>query len=289
MKLLPAILSVAVIFSALISRGQEQRPGSCKVVVQANVEVADADFSLANLLTPASCAELRQSAAGLRVGRVPLAGSPRILTGDEIRALLQKITNPRDRNSIASYSVDIPERVSVRRAGPRTSCTEITLRLQSAPASHPIPPEIDLASAAQSSPRRNIACGAEGRIAQGTPLDFPRTAWDPVLGTWDISARCVHPADCVPFLVQVPDQGSRFKKLLPIHSTAAKTIATKKPLVRPGEAVTLLWDQDGIRLLVPAVCLDKGATGDAVRARILRGGRTVRAVVESAGRLRVTS
>ena len=69
----------------------------------------------------------------------------------------------------------------------------------------------------------------------------------------------------------------------------AKAATPEKPLVRPGEAVTLLWDQDGIRLVVPAICLDKGTAGDAVRARIVRGGRLVRAVVESAGRLRVAS
>src|SRR5205823_1036626 len=114
-------------------------------------------------------------------------------------------------------------------------------------------------------------------------------AWDPVLATWHISARCIHSVDCVPFLVRVPDKDSRLKKLPSIRSTAAKTIVTETPLVQPGAAVTLLWDQDGIRLLVPAVCLDKGRAGEAVRARILRGGRMVHAVVESAGRLRVAS
>ena len=60
-------------------------------------------------------------------------------------------------------------------------------------------------------------------------------------------------------------------------------------LVRPGETVTLLWDQDGIRLLVPAVCLDRGEAGEPVRARIVRSGRMIRAIVESAGTLRAAS
>ena len=37
----------------------------------------------------------------------------------------------------------------------------------------------------------------------------------------------------------------------------------RKPLVRPGQTVTLLWDQDGIRLTVPAVSLDRGGAGEA--------------------------
>jgi hypothetical protein len=57
------------------------------------------------------------------------------------------------------------------------------------------------------------------------------------------------------------------------------------PRVRPGEAVTLVWEQDGIRLVVPAVALDAGAAGDKVRARIVRGGALVPAIVISAGLL----
>jgi flagella basal body P-ring formation protein FlgA len=61
------------------------------------------------------------------------------------------------------------------------------------------------------------------------------------------------------------------------------------PLVRRGETVTLLWDENGIRLVVPAICLDPGAEGQKVRARVARGGRLVRAIVVSAGKLRAAS
>jgi flagella basal body P-ring formation protein FlgA len=52
--------------------------------------------------------------------------------------------------------------------------------------------------------------------------------------------------------------------------------------------MTLIWDQDGIRLLARVICLDPGEAGQVVRARLTHG-RVVRAVVVSAGMLRATS
>jgi hypothetical protein len=289
MKLLIATLGVAVFSTALpISWGQKQRPGPCPVVVRANVEVAGDGFSLAELLAAGACAELRRAAAGVRLGRAPLAGSPRILTGDEVRALLQIATNTLEKNSMVLRSMQIPERVTIRRAGPRASCAEITARILSELAAHAFGAETG-SVAVLSEPDRGSVCGVGGGIALGAPLELIRTVWNPTLSTWQVLARCIHAADCVPFLVRVPGRNSRFEKRPVISSTSAKASSSETPLVRPGEAVTLLWDQDGIRLLVPAVCLDEGAAGDAVRTRVLRGGRMVRAVVESAGRLRVAS
>jgi hypothetical protein len=290
MKPLRVILGIAAVSFALpTSWAQGQGQGSCAVAVRASVEVAGNDFSLADLLGSDTCAELRQAAAGVRIGRPPLAGSSRVMTGNEVRGLLQKAMNIRENNSIVLNPLQVPERVTLRRAGPRASCAEIMARILSAPVTHSSLPEIDLTPGAPTKPDRDGACGAGDRIALDAPLALTRTAWNPALATWDVSARCVHAADCVPFFVRMPERNSRFEKRSASHSTAAKTTVMQKPLVRPGETVTLLWDQGGIRLVVPAVCLDKGTAGEAVRARIVRGGRMVRAVVESAGRLRVAS
>jgi flagella basal body P-ring formation protein FlgA len=51
----------------------------------------------------------------------------------------------------------------------------------------------------------------------------------------------------------------------------------------------LLWDQNGIRLTVPTVCLESGAPGKQIRTRIIPSGRVVRAIVVSAGMLRAIS
>jgi len=60
-------------------------------------------------------------------------------------------------------------------------------------------------------------------------------------------------------------------------------------LVRRGQAAMLLWDQNGIRLTVPTVCLESGAPGKQIRTRIIPSGRVVRAIVVSAGMLRAIS
>ena len=45
-------------------------------------------------------------------------------------------------------------------------------------------------------------------------------------------------------------------------------------VIRPGEGATLLWEERGIRLEIPVVCLDGGAKGETVRARVRgHGGR----------------
>jgi len=67
----------------------------------------------------------------------------------------------------------------------------------------------------------------------------------------------------------------------------AQAIPASALTVRPGELVRLLWDQNGIRSIVPATCLDRGATGDEVRARIQPGGRVVKATVVSADLVQV--
>jgi len=142
-------------------------------------------------------------------------------------------------------------------------------------------------------------CGVAGRIPQGALLEPTRTVWDAALHSWEVSVRCVHPADCVPFLVRVPDHNSSSEIASSARqaSAAAQRItapsalspASGKPLVRSGEAVTLLWDQDGIRLVAPAICIDPGGAGQSVRARIAPHGRLVRAIVMSAGQLRTAS
>lgn len=60
------------------------------------------------------------------------------------------------------------------------------------------------------------------------------------------------------------------------------------PLVRAGETVMLVWEEAGIRLVIPAVCLDPGGLGQRVRARITGRGRIVPATVVSAGNVRTS-
>jgi hypothetical protein len=256
---------------------------ACKASIPAVVEVSGTEFSLADLLPAGVCPALRSAAARQRLGSVPLAGSPRVIEGAEIRSRIERLAQQRG----DSVAVSAPPRVVVRSSGRRASCGDIGGQLLASRS----------ASGSGSDLPLQIDCGAGGRIPQNVELELIRTAWNGALGSWEVSARCTRPSDCVPFLVRVPASASRqdesgIGQLIgtsPNAGPAALHAPVETPLVRPGERVTLIWDQDGIRLVVPAVALDGGSPGQGVRARIAQGGRVVRAIVTSAGMLRVSA
>ena len=261
----------------LLSRFALGQPG-CTAVVAASVEVPDGEFSLADILSPGACPALQRAASHVPLGNAPLAGSVRVIEGDDMRGLFRRVS---------SLFVEIPERITLRRSGARASCAEIGARILGQRGTHL--PAIAVGHDPDAPVPQVVDCGAAGRISRNAPLEITRTFWDAARASWLISARCTHPGDCVPFLVRV--QGIDSPKIKPSPPSGAKAMrgAVQKPLVHSGEAVSLVWDQDGIRLTVPAICLDRGGAGDEVRARVERGGRVVRAVVLAEGRLRATS
>ena len=312
----PLLIAACIAGLLLLPRASTgQMP--CRITVKAQVEVMPGKLSLADLLSADTCPVLARAAAAVELGSAPLAGSARVLAGAEVRAYLQKLAGNMQNSSAWQPAMTmpipemfIPERISIRRAGARASCADISERLTSSEVFPPTPGPADSSNSGfgtlTSSPggaRRAgplfaksllaslMACGAGGRIAQEAPVQSTRTVWDPVLASWDVSARCVHSRDCVPFLVRVPGASPSAEAAFRSSSPSKVPLAPigKKPMVRPGEAVTLLWDQDGIRLTVPAICLDSGAEGQRVRVRITSGGRTLPAIVVSPGILRAAS
>lgn len=292
------LLIAACIASFSLVTGISPGHASCRVTVAASVEVSG-EYSLADLLGGRGCPEMRRAAARVLLGSAPLAGSERVLAGSEVRTTLQKLAaNLHD----AGADIFVPERITVRRAGVRASCADIARKIpRASPAA--------------------VECGAADRVSHDASLDFSRPAWDPALGSWQFYARCVQPADCVPFVVRLPghengrdETGAApddirgtitppMARITMTRITMARLAADSSlssgltasgsdrtlPLVRPGQTVTLLWDQDGIRLVVPAICLDRGVPGEKVRARMGPGGAVVPAIVVSAGRLRAAS
>jgi len=311
------LLIAACIAGLLILPRPSTGQASCRITIKTQVEVTPGKLSLADLLRADTCPELARAAAAVDLGSAPLAGSVRVLAGAEVRAYLQKVAGSMQNSSAWQQAMTmpipemfIPDRISIRRAGARASCADIGARLTSSEVFPLTPGPTDSSNsgfgALTSSPggarlagpilaksllASLMDCGAGGRIAQDAPVQSTRTVWDPVLASWDVSARCVHPRDCVPFLVRVPGAGPSPEAALKPSSSSKAPVAPigEKSMVRPGEAVTLLWDQDGIRLTVPAVCLDAGAEGQRVRVRIMSGGRTLPAIVVSPGILRAVS
>jgi hypothetical protein len=305
----PFLMLVAV---SMLLHHSSAAQAACDVSFQAHVEVAGGEFSLADLLASDACPSFKQPAALVPLGTAPLAGSARVLRGDDVRALFTLVQQRAA--SAAPWKVGrIPERIVIRRKGSQASCREIAARLIAMLGSNQ-PTEtaqLSLKPARESvsekgAPEMTFAerkeetdCGAAGRISEKATVEPMRTVWDPALRQWKIWARCGDPSDCVPFLMEAssgdePSLRGRSLGLSSIANVGAASTALSREttghlLVHTGQAVTLIWDQGGIRAVVPAVSLDGGEPGDGVRARIARGGRIIRAIVVSAGIVRTAA
>ena len=259
----------------------------CSFTIKANVEVAGPELSLADLLledrlSGEHCPGWLGAARRVRLGSAPLEGSVRVLEGSDVRVLLLRAAP-----AAGELFLDtVPDRISVRRAGRRASCADIARAMS--PHSGPIAPESDQDAPAPPA----TSCGAADRISRDASLEQTKKAWISAGSRW-LLAECVRPADCVPFLVRGPvsDTEPQSTSLLPSLPPvrAATPLPARNSLIRPGQKARLLWDEDGIRLLVPAISLDRGEAGETVRARILRSGRIVRAIVTGAGELKALS
>jgi hypothetical protein len=271
--------------------------------VRSSVEIANQELSLADLLEPGSCPALLRAAAGVRLGRAPLVGSVRVIEGEEVRALLRKLAPNAEGSASGIDMIHIPERVVVRHAGPRSSCAEIGERVLVL--GHWRSEIGQTGELSAGNPAPNMECGGVGRIPEGVPLALGKVVWDPASGSWRISARCVQASDCVPFQVRVwgHDLQLRSSPVLASLPTSAKPasalpgtslepkvhVLAEPGLVHPGQRIRLLWDENGIRMTLPVICIDAGGVGQRVRARIAPSSRVVRAIVVDAGTLRAAS
>jgi len=285
------VLATVVLAPAILALPASATELACgTAAVRSEVEIATGELALSDLLGPGACPAMLLAARRVRLGKAPLAGSVRVFDGNQVRAFIRKMEGAE-----FSGSWNVPPRITVRRVGNRDSCADLANQIL---ATLPSPTD-------DARPVRTMDCGAAGRIPQEAPLELSKAVWNPGLASFEISARCKHPADCVPFLVRVREERSPgTPKSAPRASTVsiaaviasspsravgASQLADQRPLVHSGQTATLVWDQDGIRLLVPVLCLDPGGPGQPVRARILRGGRVIHAIVVSAGRLRAVS
>jgi hypothetical protein len=247
----------------------------CAVSVVPSLELRGNVLNLSDLVKATTCPGLLQAAREVHLGAIPLPGSIRVFEQTDIAARLRDLAKAGDRALV----LDVPERVTIRQAGLLRSCRKIAEHFSSAIV-------------------YDDSCGAAGRISESVPLEIARKRWDPLAKNWDLIARCQRSIDCVPFLIrlpQVPGSSSspadRDRTFQPAsrfgYERQAEGDRNGAALVHRGEQVMLVWDQDGIRLLVPALSLEEGRRRDRVRVRTLRGGRVFRAVVESKGTLRV--
>jgi hypothetical protein len=264
----------------------------CTATVKASVEVAGEGFSLADLLTPGTCPALLRAADGMRLGATPRAGSVRVFEKDDIQEYFAELRKRAGNGARVWGTVSVPERIVVRRAGSGTSCKRIVENLIATLRSAQADRSESYRISAMDPSKEIVDCGGVGRIPQEAVLEATKTAWDAASGSWEISARCEHTTDCVPFLVRVRAGNAlsnRLAGLIPSSKLVAVESSGEKPLVAAGAKVMLVWEKDAIRVVVPAITLDSGAAGEAVRARIARSGYVVHAVVVGAGVIRTSA
>ena len=249
---------------------------ACEIFVPERIEISKA-FSLVDLLREDGCPGLRERAASTVLGLMPSPGSIRVLEGTQVRIMLERVLRSEYPALDPNSALHVPERVSVRRAGARWSCEDIVRDLFSDAA-------------------MPMDCGSNAGIPQTAALELSQKRWDASTRTWRFVVRCRNPKDCVPFVVSLRKDafpaaneksewnGSRSTSAVSARLLPTGFPGTAPPLVHRGDKVNLVWEQDGIRVVAPAFCMDEGREGDDVRARI--SGHVIGAVVVRMGELR---
>ncbi len=248
--------------------------------VKARAVVGSGEVSLADLLDSSACARYRQLAAEANLGAAPLAGSVRVLDGEQVRRRFDAIAAA---NGLQEEFVqDVPARIVVQRGGEKKACAAIA----------------EFAMRGLSLKRRSrisqesFHCAGASSIPADAPLEMAKAAWNAGLRRWEFSLRCSRAGDCVPFLVwagEKPGRESSDAAAAGMSSSPSRLFvdhsAVDERLIKAGQTATLRWDAGGIRIVLPVTCLDSGTLGETVRVRFKNTPRTLRAEILSDGSL----
>lgn len=291
MKRLAIALISAILAAASLRCRAEQ--ACAEVAVEASIEGDSGELTLADVLAPGTCAQVRNAAARVDLGTVPRSGRVRVLDGREIRRRLEEADG--GLASVKPSGITIPERIVVKRRGGTKSCAEIA-RFVAASA-----PAGDFANV-PTRWREDLDCAAARSIPAAAPLELMKSNWSASLERWQFSLRCAQPEDCVPFMVWVHDPRGAVAEMPWVQSGVARRVIPsgqslpklqtgmigRERLVAPGQTATLIWDQAGIRVVLPVTCLDAGGMGQLVRVRLKNAARILHAEVVGEGTLRAS-
>jgi hypothetical protein len=118
---------IVLVAEVAFAKNASAAPADCgRIEVHAQVEVPPGEVTLANILDAGTCSAAVRAATRIRLGAAPLAGSPRVLRGDEVQALVERLESA---DHFESFSTRIPERVTIRRIEPRIDCSNLTAHL----------------------------------------------------------------------------------------------------------------------------------------------------------------
>ncbi len=137
-------------------------------------------------------------------------------------------------------------------------------------------------------------CSRTDGVRAGAAIELLNVRWDAVLHAIEFRLRCKTPGACLPFLLRVRIRASGQQPALANLQASAQagggsksrreSVTVRLPrLVRPGQMVTLIWDQGDMHIERRVVCLDSGSKDQEVRTRPKEGGRVVHARVLASG------
>jgi hypothetical protein len=116
-------------------------------------------------------------------------------------------------------------------------------------------------------------------------------------GTWLLRIDCSWRSDCLPFhaILRSPTASLRGQSAAALPAQVAnqpselpgKPKPLRSPLARSGDHVLLVEERSGMRLQVPAVCLQSGGLGDEIRVQNLATRRVLLATVAGKNLVRV--
>jgi flagellar basal body P-ring formation chaperone FlgA len=284
MRLAATLMGAALAVIPAVSAAQN----SCRTVKVADrAEARGEELTLADFLANDTCPPLRAAAKKVSLGAPPRAGG-RVFEGSEIRLRIEQIAIGKFRNQ--TLSMEVPDRIVVRRGGAAKSCLEIA---------HLLASEASLKETGSDARRweNEMDCAGARAVPADAQLELTRSRWNPALQRWEFALRCEQAEQCIPFLVwrrAVRDASGRLVSLNGMSSASAFSAGESTGvargdigwLVKPGQTATLSWDGAGIRIVLPVTCLDAGRAGELVRVRFKNAAHILRAEVLGDGTLR---
>ena len=238
---------------------------SCRVEMPIRVELQREEFTMADLFPADTCPAIVRAAAQVRLGKLPREGVARILDGADLRDRFWS-TSRIHPDKIPVHALNIPQRITVTRSGISASCQELATRV--------LPTYQSQANIIQAQ------CGLAADIRSGAHFELTKRTWDPALRSWELTARCMEPKDCLPFLIRVADHPEDEPASL-INTSFPENVERTATLYR-GNKTEVIWQQNGMRLRLPGIALDSGRTGDKVRVH-LKSGAIISGIVDRSG------
>ncbi|HEY2461203.1 MAG TPA: hypothetical protein VGI16_10350 [Candidatus Acidoferrum sp.] len=255
--------------------------GELRIALLANATVERDSILLADLLPENVSLALHTASASIRLGSTPQGGSFRTFGREYITNAIQKAGLP-------TSLFDIPEIVTVRRAGRTVTREEIFAAIQNALSKQSFPAVADLHAA-------DLSWESAVRLPNSDPqLQVTQIKLDTAIGTVRFrmssrTARGVHP-----FYVSAQSSGAAPPQLVTTSNTVSfisekdAYSAAAPILVDPRQYARLHLHSNNSDMILQVKPLERGHLNETIRVRLPASGKTLKARVIAAGYLDAT-